>query len=217
MGRKKLAINRSALILQAAADLFAEFGYEKTTLDEIALNAGIGKGSIYLEFDGKEAILFALILQNKRAQMAQMQRIAERWDKPALELLKAMLIQNIGVVFETVKRNRRSPEEMAANRERVRSLLKPFLDGRLALVSRLLQRAIEEGTVDSDTDTEKVAQLIMLAMRGVLPPYVASDTRLKLQNRAAELLELLFNGLAASSGSRSLLNFSTETGTHHHE
>lgn len=195
MGRKKNQENRSALILEVASDLFSRFGYEKTTLEEIAVQAGIGKGSVYLEFASKEAILFELILSGKQAQIAQMLKIAERNDKPALELLKIMLVQNVGVVFDSVRENRRSPEEMAASRERVRALLTPFFEARLSLVEALLKRAGAQDEIIEQKDFRHTAQLILLALRGVLPPYEKSARRIKLQNQAAELLELIFTGL----------------------
>ncbi|WP_373531276.1 TetR/AcrR family transcriptional regulator [Vampirovibrio sp.] len=195
MGRKKIQENRSGLILEAASALFDQFGYEKTTLDDIALRAGIGKGSVYLEFANKEAILFALILENKRNQVAHMLKIAERTDKPALELLKIMLVQNVGMVFDSVQKNRRSPEEMAATREQVRTLLAPFFEARLALVRALLERARQQGEITLQPDLYHTAQLILLALRSVLPPYERADKRVKLQNQAAELLALIFTGL----------------------
>jgi AcrR family transcriptional regulator len=203
MARKKIQQNRSELILEAASALFAQFGYQKTTLEDIALRAGIGKGSVYLEFESKEAILFALILENKQTELEHMRRVVSRSDKSPLALLKIMLVQNVGEVFASVRQNRRSPEEMAASGERVRLLLAPFFQARLSLVETLLQRAQAAGEMNPAIDASHSAQLILLALRGVLPPYEASATRVKLQHQAAELLELLFSGLRvhASGGS----------------
>jgi AcrR family transcriptional regulator len=197
VGRKKSQQNRSALILEVASELFAQFGYEKTTLDEIALRAGIGKGSVYLEFPNKEAILFALILENKRVQVTHMLNIAERTDKPALELLSMMLVRNVGMVFDSVQKNRRSPEEMAATRHRLRDLMTPFFEARLALVEGLLKRAEEQGEIVPQADLQHLSQLIVLALRGVFPPYERSAQCVNLQNQAAEILALIFTGLKA--------------------
>ena len=48
-------------ILDAAIKLFSERGFEKTTVDEIAARANVGKGTIYLYFENKEQIFFAVI------------------------------------------------------------------------------------------------------------------------------------------------------------
>lgn len=51
---------RVDLILDTAADLFAEVGYESMTTNGIAERAGISIGSLYRYFSGKDAILRAL-------------------------------------------------------------------------------------------------------------------------------------------------------------
>jgi AcrR family transcriptional regulator len=48
-------------IAQSATELFIKKGYSNLTISEIALNAGIAKGSIYKYFDSKEDIVFAII------------------------------------------------------------------------------------------------------------------------------------------------------------
>jgi AcrR family transcriptional regulator len=52
---------KEELILEVAKKRFLHYGYRKTTVDEIAADAGIGKASIYLLFKSKEDILIKLI------------------------------------------------------------------------------------------------------------------------------------------------------------
>ncbi len=47
-------------ILSAAADLFAEQGYENTSIDEITKKADIAKGTFYYHFHSKEDVVIAL-------------------------------------------------------------------------------------------------------------------------------------------------------------
>jgi TetR/AcrR family acrAB operon transcriptional repressor len=53
---------REARILDAAARLIAHYGYDKTTMSEIAEAAGVSKGALYLHWKSKEALFQALIL-----------------------------------------------------------------------------------------------------------------------------------------------------------
>ena len=50
-------------ILQAARAVFAQDGYNRATVAAIARHAELGKGTLYLYFDTKEAILAELTLQ----------------------------------------------------------------------------------------------------------------------------------------------------------
>ncbi len=61
---------RRRQILDAAARVFAERGYHRTTVRDVAREAGIADGTIYLYFTSKQELLLALI--------AQLGRVAER-------------------------------------------------------------------------------------------------------------------------------------------
>ncbi|MFL1381164.1 MULTISPECIES: TetR family transcriptional regulator [unclassified Nocardiopsis] len=49
------------VILEAAADLLARHGAARTTMEDIAARAGVAKGVLYLRFNGKDALLRAVV------------------------------------------------------------------------------------------------------------------------------------------------------------
>jgi TetR/AcrR family acrAB operon transcriptional repressor len=58
---------REQRILDAAADLIIHYGYDKTTVDDIARQAGVSKGAIYLHFAGKDDLFEALLIREMSA------------------------------------------------------------------------------------------------------------------------------------------------------
>lgn len=66
---------RRERILDACAALLLKYGYDKTTVSDIAQEAGVSKGAIYLHFPSKEAMAEALVW--REAEIAQ-KLIAER-------------------------------------------------------------------------------------------------------------------------------------------
>src|SRR5688500_3068892 len=86
--RRDLPENRRACILQAARCVFARQGYADTVVDDIAGQAGIGKGTLYLYFDSKEAIFLAALREDARSME---QRTRERMEQAGTwqEKLKA--------------------------------------------------------------------------------------------------------------------------------
>jgi TetR/AcrR family fatty acid metabolism transcriptional regulator len=70
MGDEERGDRRRAQILEAASRVLAERGYHRTTVRDIAREAGIADGTIYLYFSSKQELLLALI--------AQLGRFAER-------------------------------------------------------------------------------------------------------------------------------------------
>lgn len=55
--------DRRARLLDTAAALFVQHGFDKTTVADVAREAGVGKGSVYLHFPSKEALLEAVMLR----------------------------------------------------------------------------------------------------------------------------------------------------------
>lgn len=62
--RQEETEQRRCTILQAARTVFARQGYAKTVVEDIANQAGIGKGTLYLYFRSKEEIYLAALLGN---------------------------------------------------------------------------------------------------------------------------------------------------------
>ncbi len=64
--RKAATEQKRSAILQAARAVFARQGYADTVVDEIASEAGIAKGTLYLYFPSKEKIYLAALLEEAR-------------------------------------------------------------------------------------------------------------------------------------------------------
>ena len=54
---------RKHRILDAAAELFIHYGYDKTTVSDIAREAGVSKGAIYLHFASKDELFEGLLIR----------------------------------------------------------------------------------------------------------------------------------------------------------
>src|SRR5678815_2322301 len=72
--RQLAADGKREAILGAALELFGRYGYRRTSIDDIARQAGIAKGTVYLYVENKEALFRTLarttldgVLANARA------------------------------------------------------------------------------------------------------------------------------------------------------
>jgi AcrR family transcriptional regulator len=66
LSRKAATEHRRSAILQAARAVFARQGYANTVVDDIATQAGIAKGTLYLYYPSKEQIYMAALLEEAR-------------------------------------------------------------------------------------------------------------------------------------------------------
>lgn len=78
-------------ILDAALACFAEKGFAGTRMDDIAARAGISKGTIYLYFDGKEAVFKALARQSIGAQLENVLAHVKAAQGPSADLLRFVI------------------------------------------------------------------------------------------------------------------------------
>ena len=53
--------SRRDRLLESASALFSHWGFDKTSMDDIAREAGISKGAVYLEFPNKDALFKAVV------------------------------------------------------------------------------------------------------------------------------------------------------------
>ncbi len=77
---------REQAFKQAALKLFSTRGYHKTTMQEIALEAGFGKGTLYWYWRSKEELYFALVEDSHR-EFVGLVRQASEMEGTALEKL----------------------------------------------------------------------------------------------------------------------------------
>ncbi len=61
---------RAERILDAASELIQRWGYRKTTIDDIARQAGVAKGTIYLHWKTREE-LFAALIKREKVELAE--------------------------------------------------------------------------------------------------------------------------------------------------
>ncbi len=82
---ERKAHTRSRL-LEAAARVYARFGFAGATLEEVASDAGFTKGAVYAHFGSKENLLLALVEEHLAGQIAEQLELVDReratWERP---------------------------------------------------------------------------------------------------------------------------------------
>jgi AcrR family transcriptional regulator len=77
-------------ILRAAQDLFDRQGYDRTTVDQIVIEADVAKGTFYQHFESKIEMLIALT-RAEAARLAPLELRALEEGRPALEELRRLM------------------------------------------------------------------------------------------------------------------------------
>lgn len=87
------------VIFSAAIKCFSEKGYNKTTMEEIALKAGVARGTLYYNFESKEEIFKYIIEEGMKKIRMQVEDATSQIEDP-IEKLKTISRTQIKLVHE---------------------------------------------------------------------------------------------------------------------
>ena len=192
MSPQARAVETRALIIRAAADVFAAYGYGGTSMADICQAAGMTKGALYFHFASKEALALAIIdAQHERAMTLDDEPLNET--APGLEVLMRM---SVGLAVQL----RDDPVSRAGIRLTLEasSLTTPVVtpyEEWIAACDLMLRRAIVDGDVRPDTDAAAAARFVSPAFTGVQLVSEVLTGRQDLVQRVAEMWSFLLPGL----------------------
>ena len=167
--KERVKQERESEIVQAARDVFASDGYDKTSIDQIAERVGIGKGTVYLHFPNKEAILCAVMRRGT-------QDVVERCRKQTAA--ESTAVARLRAVLEVLTEHRDSHHDRLMRA--IHSELPAFLvqKEKAAAISELsdlitsfIKQGQEEGVLQPDIDP-RMGALAMLALVFVCPTHI---------------------------------------------
>ncbi len=172
---------RSDAIVQAAEKLFFSRGFESVTMDDIAKEAELAKGTLYLYFDKKEDLYFAIVLRGFRIMNAMFKEAVSA-KKTGLDKAYA-----IGVAFYdflkkhpdyfkafdqmTCERLESVGDETAAEIDRLNR-------GALDLLAGSIAAGIEDGSIRRDVDPVKTAIFLIEASQAMITLPMGFDKAL---------------------------------------
>jgi AcrR family transcriptional regulator len=202
--RAREKAQRRCEILTAARQEFFERGFHNPTVDDVAARAEVSKGTIYLYFDSKEAILAHLLLEGLDLLLEEMEAACEPQVSPPPEatlqaLARAYLnfCQCNPQYFRLIMAFDRGRFEESISRKLHRQVLDQSLRG-LDLLAQTIERGQAAGVFQVD-DPWQAAGSVWAALNGVLVlmahPLRQRMLRADLETMFQATLELVVRGL----------------------
>ncbi len=81
---------RPGEIVEAALELFVERGFSATKIDDVARHAGVSKGTLYLYFESKEALLSAAVREVLLPELERVEQRADSYEGSTGELMRQL-------------------------------------------------------------------------------------------------------------------------------
>ncbi|WP_375486926.1 TetR/AcrR family transcriptional regulator [uncultured Jatrophihabitans sp.] len=183
-------------VLTAAVDLFAQQGYERTSVSQVVTAAGVAKGGFYHHFASKEDLLYEVYGDLIDRQVAAMDELAARGGPPATTL-RAMIVELVVSTAGSAQQAKVFWREMHSlgdeRAEQYRRQRRRCHDA--------VRGVVRAGQTDGSFATAVAADTVTFTIFGVvneLPVWYRPTGRKRPQQLGAEIAEFVLTGLGVA-------------------
>jgi AcrR family transcriptional regulator len=188
------AERRREQILEAADRLLRHYGPQKTTVADVAREAGIGVGSVYLEFPSKDALIEELSRSRLHAVLGAMRAVAADGSRPYAERLPGALDARLAAYRALADEGAHACDLVRCRGSAVSHAHASFQQEELSLLMELLRRGAEAGELEV-ADPEACARSLLRAYASFAPPWISGRDGVELQQAQAAMHALVLRGL----------------------
>jgi len=201
MPRPDVSDARRAQILEAATVVFARLGFQQARMDDVAAEAKLSKGALYLYFESKDAIIAGLMRDLFDGELDAL-RAALDAPGPVVERLRGVTTR----LSRDLERQRALLPmawefyALAGRRDDVRALCRAYLEACREPLVRLLERGIASGEL-KPIDPALAALALGALYEGFLLLWITDPDALDPDVHGQAAFDLLLDGLRAAGPS----------------
>ncbi|MGH9905938.1 MAG: TetR/AcrR family transcriptional regulator [Pyrinomonadaceae bacterium] len=182
-------------ILRAAIRVFAHNGYFNSKVADIASDAGVADGTVYLYFKSKEEILHSIFDRTVEEAIAEARKLLKGISDPREKLRQIALLhlerlgsdRDLAVVFQVELRGSTK-------------FMEEFSAAGFAEYLNLIRSSIEEGqragVFRADVNAKVGAKIFFGALDEMATNWILSKRKYKLPPLADQVLEIFLNGVS---------------------
>jgi len=163
---RRLPEERPSHILSAALECFVEKGFTATRLDDVAQRAGVSKGTLYLYFDSKEALLEAVVRENVVPFIERAEQRVDEFQGSSRDLLVEVAHGWWDAMYETPMGG--LPKLVLSEAANFPDVARIYFDEVVLRVRRMFARVLRRG-VESG---EFRAMDVEYTVRALMAPFV---------------------------------------------
>ena len=156
----EININKKNEILKVAGECFSRYGYEKTTLDDIAKLVGLNRCSIYYYYKNKESIYSEIISIEAKNFMERIKNKIIGINDCKQKII-TFLKDRFKYIKETIILHQLSEETTIKFKNMFINLIKISREMEIEYLSEILQQGILNNEIKAFDDTKRIAALLI--------------------------------------------------------
>ena len=185
--------NIREIIINVARNIFAKFGFRKTTMEEIAQAARKGKSSIYHYFNSKEEIFNAVVEKEAGALHIALSEAINTSSTPE-EKLKAYIQTRMDTISKLANLYSALKDEYLDHFSFIEKIRSHFDQKEIKIIKEILVEGINKGNFIIE-DLETTAYGIITALKGLEYPIFVKKEYVDIEKKFNGLLNILFYGI----------------------
>jgi AcrR family transcriptional regulator len=184
-------------ILEAAAKCFSERGYTKTTMDKIAEEAGVSKGTLYWYFKSKEDLFVELKVRHIARVLKQLEELFAQKKTFDLKLMEAIAMYFSSLVPENREVARLNAEFLAEATKipKLNKMLRDQYERIQGLITSTIEEAIEKGELRKDIDPKLISMILLAMLDGLELQWGILEIDFDWERIKTTILDVLMRGL----------------------
>jgi TetR/AcrR family fatty acid metabolism transcriptional regulator len=192
---KKKNTEKYYRIIQAATKMFARKGFYKTRISEIAMEAQVADGTIYIYFENKDDILISLFEEQMKAVIDNMVGQISREDDPVKKLEKFALIH-----LQLIEQNPNMAEIIQVEVRQSSKFMKEYKNEKFAQYLDLIGEIVQEGQEKGVFKKEVIPGIAKRAFFGALDEMsrfwvLSSRKQYDIRTAAKQISEYFLHGI----------------------
>jgi len=195
MMSKKKNTEKYYRIIQAATKMFARKGFYKTRISEIAMEAQVADGTIYIYFENKDDILISLFEEQMQIVLDNMVDQISREDDPVKKLEKFALIH-----LQLIEQNPNMAEIIQVEVRQSSKFMKEYNNEKFVQYLDLIGDIIREGQENGVFKKEVIPGVAKRAFFGALDEMsrfwvLSTHKQYDIKTAAKQISEYFLNGI----------------------
>lgn len=190
---EQLQLERRSAILSASTSIFAKQGFAETDVQEIADLVGVGKGTIYRYFPGKDVLFLSAVDFAMRQLTEAVNRAAASAEHP-LDRIAAGVRAYLSFFNEHPEAAKLLIHERAHFRDRMTPTYFVHREANMAPWRALIQDLIRQGVI-RDVPVERVVNAISNLVYGTMFTNYFSGSNSPLSDQCDDILDVLYHGI----------------------
>jgi AcrR family transcriptional regulator len=176
-------------IVEAAEKRLWHYGIKKTTIDEIASDAGVGKGTVYLYFDSKEDVACAIMARYKEEMLVQQEAIARDRSISEADRIRQIVKMPIVAAHKKCATSPNALEVVITLKPHLQKQMRPYFEQEVALLASVIEDGNRQGIFNVE-DSLADARTLKYASMSVLPPYPCVTELSDIENVIDSIVDL---------------------------